>query len=169
MNSEPLLPWYVAGPLIGLTVPILLLLKEKQFGLSSSYRFLGSFIAPKTDYFIGARQNDAWQFVFAIGVLVSPLLYLALKIPVHPDTSDTQSLYGELAATIYDGSNWGYFLLAGLLVGFGARFANGCTAGHCIMGCAQFSKASIVATISFFIGGLFAAHVLIPVILKGVL
>ena len=58
---EEVLPWYIAGPLIGLIVPLLLLLREKQFGISSSYRFIGSKIFKKIDYFnykSGADKNE---------------------------------------------------------------------------------------------------------------
>ncbi|HIC55669.1 MAG TPA: YeeE/YedE family protein, partial [Gemmatimonadetes bacterium] len=57
-------------------------------------------------------------------------------------------------------------LLGGFLVGFGARYANGCTSGHAISGLANLQASSLVAVIGFFIGGLISAHVLIPWLLE---
>ncbi|MFN5147621.1 MAG: YeeE/YedE family protein, partial [Flavobacteriia bacterium] len=67
--SQPL-PWFIAGPLIGLIVPALLILREKQFGISSSYRFLGAVILPKLNYFSYNKDQDRWQFQFAIGLIL---------------------------------------------------------------------------------------------------
>ena len=56
-------------------------------------------------------------------------------------------------------------VLGGFLVGFGARYANGCTSGHAISGLANLQASSLVAVIGFFVGGLISAHVLLPLIL----
>ena len=74
MKNEPL-AWYIAGPLIGLIVPLLLLLKEKQFGISSTYRFLISSFTKKIGYFNYNREQDAWQVYFAIGLVLTGLFY----------------------------------------------------------------------------------------------
>ena len=58
-------------------------------------------------------------------------------------------------------------LVGGFLVGFGTRYANGCTSGHAISGLASFRMASFVAVIGFFIGGLLTTHVLLPALLGG--
>jgi uncharacterized membrane protein YedE/YeeE len=65
---------------------------------------------------------------------------------------------------IYDVKNGLQFFLGGILVGFGARYANGCSAGHCIMGVSQFATSSILATVSFFIGGLIGSFFINPLI-----
>ena len=53
----------------------------------------------------------------------------------------------------------------GFLIGFGARWANGCTSGHAIMGLSEGQRASLIATLAFFAGGLLATHVLWPLLL----
>jgi hypothetical protein len=68
--NEPL-PWYVAGPLLGLMVPLLLILKEKQFGISSSYQYLLSLLSTRISYFNYDRRQDQWQVFFAIGLILS--------------------------------------------------------------------------------------------------
>lgn len=155
------LPWYIAGPLIGLIVPVLLIVRRKQFGISSSFRVMGSWIFPRMEYFRGAKEKDLWQVHFVLGIaLVSLLFFYFTGIP-HPEKQVT-SVYSTRAESIYDLASWPIFLLGGLLVGFGARYADGCTAGHCIMGNAQFSKASFLTTLAFFGGGLLATYFLLP-------
>lgn len=159
------LPWFVAGPLIGLIVPVLILLREKQFGVSSSYRFLGGVFFPKWSYFNYPKEQDRWQLQFAIGLLIAGISAAFLyddRVVLSADAAN----YERIAATVYEWKNWPQFLLGGFLVGFGARYANGCTAGHCIMGMAQLSAASFVATCSFFIGGLIASNWIIELIFK---
>jgi uncharacterized membrane protein YedE/YeeE len=55
-------------------------------------------------------------------------------------------------------------LLGGFLVGFGARYANGCTSGHAISGLSNLQLSSLVVVIGFFIGGLVSAHLLLPIV-----
>ena len=55
-------------------------------------------------------------------------------------------------------------VVGGFLVGFGTRYGNGCTSGHAIMGLALLSPTSLIATICFFAGGVFATFVLFPLI-----
>ena len=158
------LPWYIGGPLIGLMVPLLLILREKQLGVSSSFRFIGSYFFPKLNYFKYNRMKDAWQLQFALGIFLSALVVILLGIIMEPQI-DLTSEYGVQASSIYELENWMLFLVGGLAVGFGARYANGCTAGHCIMGMAQFTKNSLVTTIAFFVGGVFVTHIVLPFIL----
>ncbi len=159
MNS-PFLPWYVAGPLIGLMVPTLLILREKQFGLSSSYRALLSRIFKKIPYFNYDYKLDNFQVQLIIGIFLSGL---TAHFILPNESPENLSDYGKIASTIYTVKNALFFLLSGILVGFGARYANGCTAGHCIMGVSQMSRASIISTICFFIGGLISSYLLIPI------
>lgn len=156
------LAWYIAGPLIGLIVPLLLILKEKQFGISSSYRYLGSKLFKKVNYFNYKSESDAWQFQFAIGLILAGIIIPQL-IDVEVITSlEANTSYGLIFEKIYSSQNILYFFLGGIFVGFGSRYANGCTAGHCIMGVSQFSVSSIVSTVCFFIGGLFVSYIVIP-------
>jgi hypothetical protein len=162
MTNEPL-AWYIAGPLIGLIVPILLILKEKQFGVSSSYRYILSGITKKPSYFNYHRAQDAWQVYFAIGLILTGIIYNLNGYDMNALKTSVGSVkFDALTSGFYDLSNWAIFLFGGVLIGFGSRYSNGCTAGHCIMGMSQLSKTSFLATIGFFIGGLIATYFIIP-------
>ena len=147
-------PWYVAGPLIGLTVPLLLLLVGKPFGISSSFRHLGSLCSPRTDVAY-LKDNDwrgeSWNLLFATGILIGG--FVAVRFlstgPVSLLPEHYQSWTGALR-----------LLVGGLLVGFGTRYADGCTSGHSIMGIANLNGPSLVATGCFFAGGLLVVWLL---------
>ena len=148
-------PWYVAGPLIGLVVPLLLLLVGKSFGVSSSFRHLCSICLPgsKLDYL---RSNDwraeSWNFVFAAGVIVGAGIAVFF-LSAAPVELLPQSYNNRMGAIL--------LLVGGILVGFGTRYADGCTSGHSIMGMSSLNWPSLVATISFFAGGLFVVHIIL--------
>lgn len=157
---EPL-AWYIAGPLIGITVPVLLVLSEKQLGVSSSFRALGAFILPKVEYFNYDRRKDVWQFYFVLGILTASLiLFNFTEIGLPPEKNAS----GQDFFQAYDVAYLPAFLIGAIFIGFGARYANGCTAGHCIMGNSQFAKSSILTTVFFFVGGLVATHFIVPFI-----
>ena len=155
------LPWYIAGPLIGAMVPLLLFTREKQLGLSSSYRYLGSFVLPKNSYFNYQRINDAWQIQFVIGIVCAAIAIFQLDLfspePIEFNEGDVLNL-----PNVYSVENWLVFAIGGVLIGFGARYAGGCTAGHCIMGNSILSVASIISTCMFFAGGLIVSHFVLP-------
>lgn len=158
---ETPLAWYIAGPLLGLMVPLLLILREKQFGISSSYRYLWSLALPGINYFNYDKKQDQWQFNFALGLILSGLLATQfIDLAVSEFTYD----YQKIAHSVYELDKAWIYLVGGIFVGFGARYANGCTAGHCIMGVSQFAKSSILATVAFFIGGLIATYFINPFI-----
>jgi uncharacterized membrane protein YedE/YeeE len=145
-------------------VPLLLFLREKPLGISSSYRFVGSLTFPKIPYFNYKRSDDVHQVQFAVGLILSGLAASfvcgdCVSLPANP-----QKEYEIVSTTIYDLKNAIQFFVGGILVGFGARYANGCTAGHCIMGVSQFATSSILATVAFFIGGLLASYFINPFI-----
>ena len=163
---NPILPWYVAGPLIGLIVPLLLLLREKQFGISSSYRYVLSGPFKRVSYFNYDAKKDSWQLHFCIGLIVSGLVVTYFIPSWKPEGRALEggSTWQEIAVSVYEWKNCIQFFIGGLLVGFGARYANGCTAGHCIMGVSQWATSSLVATVSFFVGGWLASNFLIELI-----
>lgn len=159
--KEPL-AWYIAGPLIGLVVPILLILTEKQFGISSNYRYILSRFIKKPSYFNYNSTIDGWQFSFAIGLIIVGVIYHLSGYEINA-ISKLDKIDTYIATTeFYDLKNWSIFFFGGILIGFGARWSNGCTAGHCIMGMSQLSKSSFIATIAFFIGGLIATYFILP-------
>ena len=145
-------PWYVSGPLIGLTLPALLLLSGKTFGISSSFRHLCSICwsGSRLEYL---RENDwrseSWNLVFVAGILLGAAaaaqLLSSSRFPLLPE--QYHSLDG--AARL---------LIGGLLIGFGTRYADGCTSGHSITGISNLKWPSLVATISFFVGGLIMTY-----------
>lgn len=177
-------PWYIAGPLIGLTVPALLILGNKPFGISSSLRHVCAACIPaKIPFFHYDWKKEAWNlfFVFGIflgGILATVLLANPQPIEVNPALADELAGYG---ITNYnslipeDVMNWhslltprGFLLIVvgGFLVGFGTRYAGGCTSGHAIMGLSNLQWPSLVATICFMIGGFVMANLILPYILS---
>lgn len=141
-------PWYIAGPLIGLSVPLLLILSGKSLGISSSFRHLCSLASPKSrlPYL---KNNDvrkeSWNLIFVAGVLLGGFIaanFLSTQPPqfLPPEFA---SLEGVIK-----------LFVGGILVGFGTRYADGCTSGHTIMGLSNLRLPSLIASISFFIGGL---------------
>ena len=166
MKNEPL-AWYIAGPLIGLMVPLLLILKEKQFGVSSTYRYLISLVIKKPKYFNYSNTQDAWQIYFSIGLVITGLIYNLNNYDMNIlNTIGSNSDFQVPTISFYSLNNWALFLFGGVLIGFGSRYSNGCTAGHCIMGLSQFAPSSLIATIGFFIGGLIMAYILNPILLN---
>ncbi len=141
-------PWYVAGPLIGLTVPLLLFLSGKSLGISSSFRHYCSILLPRSTLEYIRENNwraESWNLVFVGGVIVGAFVaanFLSAENPVF------------LPEQYYSGSGIAKLLIGGVLVGFGTRYASGCTSGHTIMGLSNLQWPSLVASICFFIGGL---------------
>ena len=150
-------PWWVVGPLLGLMVPGLALLAGKSFGISGSFRDLAAICAPRTKlpYLQHNWRRNMWKVFLAGGVVIGGFVgnYLLSYEPVAflPD------LY----------FSWKGILLlvgGGIMVGFGTRYANGCTSGHSILGMATFQLTSLIATICFFIGGLIMTWLIMPLL-----
>lgn len=177
-------PWYVAGPLIGLTVPALLLLGNKVFGVSSNLRHLCAMlpVSRRVSFFNYNWRESRWNLVFALGIVLGGFVggvLLANPEPVRVAVS-TQRDLAALGVTV-DGTlapsalfSWhslltwqGFVLLVGggFLVGFGTRYASGCTSGHAISGLSNLQLPSLVAVVGFFIGGLISTHLLLPLLL----
>lgn len=176
-------PWYVAGPLIGLTVPILLLIGNKSFGISSSLRHICAACMPANiPFFRYDWKKEAWNLFFVAGIFLGAVI--ATLLLSNPDpVKVAPALQSELATYgIHDYSNlvpvdlfsWpalatvrGLLLMVGggFLVGFGTRYAGGCTSGHAIMGLSTLQWPSLVATCCFMIGGFVMANLILPYIL----
>ncbi len=177
-------PWYVAGPLIGLTVPILLLLGNKSFGISSSLRHVCAACLPaKIPFFQYNWKKEIWNLFFVFGVLAGG--FIAIQFLANPEPVKVYSgLASELSTygiSDYSGIvpadlfNWpalltvkGFFMMVvgGFLVGFGTRYAGGCTSGHAIMGLSNLQWPSLVATCCFMAGGFIMANLILPAILN---
>ncbi|CAL1518391.1 YeeE/YedE thiosulfate transporter family protein [Chitinophaga sp. MM2321] len=176
--------WSVAGLLIGLVVPLLLILGNKVFGLSSSLRHICAACFPADiSFFKYDWKKESWNLVFAGGILIGgfiagSLLYDPNDVQVAAATQARLSSYGIhdysalLPPEIFNWANlftWKgliFFVIGGFLVGFGTRYAGGCTSGHSIMGLSNLQWPSLIATICFMAGGIFSANVIIPYIFK---
>jgi len=175
-------PWYITGPMIGLMVPTLLLLGNKPFGLSSSLKHICAMCAPvKVDFFDYDWKNESWNLVLVFGIFLGGFIagnYLNPTVEISSvtvkdlGTMGVNGLDGILPADIFSWNNLlsadGFILIVigGFLVGFGTRYADGCTSGHAIMGLSIMNWSSLIAVIGFFVGGLVMTHLLLPLILK---
>jgi uncharacterized membrane protein YedE/YeeE len=176
-------PWYVAGPLIGLTVPVLLLLGNKSFGISSSLRHICAACLPANiPYFSYNWKNEIWNLFFAAGIVAGA--FMAWHVfhheagAVDPRLIEELNGYGISARHGFlpeDVFNWqqlfsfrGLIMIVGggFLIGFGTRYADGCTSGHSIMGLSNLQWPSLVATVCFMIGGLLMSNFILPFILQ---
>lgn len=177
-------PWYVAGPLIGLTVPTLLIIGNKSFGISSSFRHVCAACVPaNVPFFKYDWKKEIWNLFFVLGIFLGGII--ASQLLSNPESIQlNEKLVTELkdyGLSNIDGLlpnewfNWsalatgkGLFLMVfgGFLVGFGTRYAGGCTSGHAIMGLSTLQWPSLIATICFMIGGIVMANWILPFILK---
>ncbi len=139
--------WYIAGPLIGLFVPLMFIISNKKFGISSALVHICTIVLPKEKIkkFQYNWSEDSWKFYFVIGIVIGAFLanYFLSSQPKN-----------FLPASDYSISGFMKLFIGGILVGFGTRYANGCTSGHSITGLSLLQSSSLKATISFFIGGL---------------
>lgn len=177
-------PWYVAGPLIGLTIPALLIAGNKPFGISSSLRHICAACFPANiTFFKYDWKKESWNLFFVAGIAIGGFLaahFLSTGAPVqiNPDTTATlrslgvQQFDGLMPADIFNWANLArpagliFFILGGFLVGFGTRYAGGCTSGHAIMGLSNLQWPSLVATVCFMAGGFAMTHLFLPYLLK---
>ncbi|MDG3581215.1 YeeE/YedE family protein [Galbibacter pacificus] len=176
-------PWYVSGPLIAL-VMFVLLLTGKQFGMSSNLRTLCSIggAGRVSGFFKFDWKKQGWNLLVVLGAVIGGFLasrYMSDNtVKINPDLAGQLSreyhiesagkayLPAELFSTeqLDDPFTIGLLLLGGFLVGFGSRYAGGCTSGHAISGLSNLQVPSLIAVIGFFIGGLVMVHILYPLI-----
>ncbi len=173
-------PWYVSGPFI-FAVMALLVLLGKRFGVSSNLESLCSLAGAGrfVDFFRFPVSKRAWNLAFVLGAVTGGLLTHILGaderlIPISPKTIDAVTAWGftvapgfgppELMSWAALGSlkTWVLLGVGGFCVGFGTRWAAGCTSGHGISGMSDLQVGSFIATASFFAGGLLMVHFLFP-------
>jgi uncharacterized membrane protein YedE/YeeE len=177
-------PWYIAGPLIGLTVPALLILGNKSFGISSSLRHICAACFPANiPFFKYDWKKEAWNLFFVTGILAGSVLATTFlnannAIVIHENLRTELSGYGVteinslMPEQLFNFSNLftaqGFLLMiaGGFLVGFGTRYAGGCTSGHSIMGLSTLEWPSLIATCCFMAGGFIMANLILPYILR---
>lgn len=177
-------PWYVSGIVAGLIVPALLILGNKHFGISANFRHICAACIPgKLSFFKYDWKRERWNLFFVAGTLLGAAftsLFLSSAAPIQVDgrlvselgmygVSDYNHLVPEQLFSLEQLFKPRGFLLmvvGGFLVGFGSRYAGGCTSGHTIMGLSTRQLPSLVATICFMLGGLIMANFILPHILS---
>jgi len=176
-------PWYISGPIIAL-IMFLLLLMGKNFGMSSNLRTLCTICGAgnKTSFFKFDWKEQKWNLIVVLGAIIggfigAHLLSGETAVAINPATvTELKSLgfssagKAYLPAELFDLNALSNFkslsilTIGGLLVGFGARYAGGCTSGHAISGLSDLQLPSLIAVVGFFIGGLIMIHFLFPLI-----
>ena len=177
-------PWYVSGPAIVLVMG-LLLLAGKTFGVSDTLRTTCAIggAGKVSEFFKIDWKSQLWNIVFVLGAILGGLIASTIlqqpeAIALSPNTVDKlQGLgiqyAGEdfLPEQIFSWEGFmtvrGFIMMVvgGFLIGFGARYAGGCTSGHAITGLSNLQLPSLIAVIGFFIGGLIMTYFILPSIL----
>jgi len=176
--------WSVAGVLIGLTVPVLLLIGNKSFGLSSNLSHICAACFPANiPFFKYDWKKEIWNLFFVGGIIIGAFIAaFVLKNPnslaVNPALTQDLAPYGIqtenaglLPTEIFSMESlltlrgFIFMVVGGFLVGFGTRYAGGCTSGHSIMGLSTLQISSLIATICFMVGGFLATYFILPLIL----
>ena len=156
-------PWWIGGIAIGAMVPLLLFLANRQFGVSSTLRHICAACLPSgPSFFRYEWRKDAWNLFLVAGVVIGGGLAQRYLI-ASPEAPMPLELFSFEALRTPRGLL--FMVGGGFLVGFGSRWANGCTSGHAIMGLSLRRPASLVAVIGFFIGGLFVSWFVLPKVL----
>ncbi|MET6990047.1 YeeE/YedE family protein [Sediminicola arcticus] len=176
-------PWYVSGPLIAL-IMLLLIYFGKTFGMSSNLRTLCTIggAGKYSDFFRFDWKAQRWNLTVVLGAIIGGFIAAEFLSDnsVIALSSETISDLGEfgfnnigetlLPAEIYNWENvlsikgLSILIVGGFLVGFGTRYAGGCTSGHAITGLSNLQLPSLIAVIGFFIGGLIMTHFILPLI-----
>ena len=176
-------PWYASGPLIALVL-FLFFYFGKNFGVSSNLETLCTIAGAGkiSDYFKTDWKERDWALIFLIGLIIGGYIatnYLSIssKIDLNPKTIEDLANIGFNNAgasyvpeeifsldAIFSLKGFLILIISGILIGFGTRYANGCTSGHAITGLSSFQLPSLIAVIGFFIGGLLMTWILFPLI-----
>lgn len=176
-------PWYVAGPLIGL-IMLSLIYFGKVFGMSTNLRSLCSMAGAGkyVPFFQFDWRAQRWNFAVVIGAMIGGFVAVHFmsdpsNVAINPETiSELQKLgidppFGRLLPEnifgneAFDSPKMIFILtIGGVLIGFGSRYAGGCTSGHAISGLSNLQVPSLKAVVGFFIGGLIMAWFLLPLI-----
>lgn len=179
-------PWYVAGPLIGLTVPALLILGNKSFGISSSMKHICAACLPaKIPFFNYNWKKETWNLIFVLGAVLGGYIAISLladpnELVVKPSLLEDLAKYGVVVdahpgllpsdlfswPALFTLRGFIMIVIGGFMVGFGTRYAGGCTSGHSIMGLSNLQWPSLVATCCFMVGGIIMTNFILPYILS---
>lgn len=175
-------PWYVSGPLISF-IMILLLWAGGQFGVSSTLRSVCAIggAGKRIKFFDFDWKSQIWNLVFVGGAVIGGFIAQTWLTNPNPMIL-AEATIADLAelGIEFDGEllpmqlfSWSalstvkgllVIVVGGFLVGFGTRYAGGCTSGHAISGLSNLQVPSLIAVIGFFIGGLIMTFLLFPLI-----
>lgn len=176
-------PWYICGPLIAIIMFVLIYF-GKTFGMSSNLRTLCAIggAGKKVAFFNFDWKAQRWNLMVVLGAIIGGFIaHILLSNPtnmdINPETVTQLNALGFenvgqslIPAELY---SWeavlsvkglAILIIGGFLVGFGTRYAGGCTSGHAITGLSSLQLPSLIAVIGFFIGGLIMIHLLFPLI-----
>ena len=176
-------PWYVSGFLIGM-VMLGLTYFGKSFGMSSNLRTLCTIVGGDkcADFFRFDWKGQIWNLTVVLGAMIGGFVAVhymhdASNVTLNPNTIEQLALLnidapnGKIAPNALFGNQVFQspkmifiLLIGGILIGFGSRYAGGCTSGHAISGLSNLQLPSLKAVIGFFVGGLITAHFLLPLI-----
>lgn len=176
-------PWYISGPLIAIIMATLVLF-GKTFGMSSNLRTLCSIggAGKYADFFKLDWKSQRWNLIVLIGAVIGGFIAVTFlsdnsNIALNPQTiSDLDELgFQEVGSSLLPPEIYSWdsilnikaliiMIVAGFMVGFGTRYAGGCTSGHAITGLSNLQLPSLIAVIGFFIGGLLMTHFILPLI-----
>ena len=175
-------PWFISGPMIAL-VMFLLLWAGENFGVSSTLRTICSISGASnhSSYFDFDWKSQTWNIIFITGSVIGGFVastyfqnpesllistntindLAELGINFNSDIVPTELFNWDSVSTL---KGFLIMLFGGFLVGFGARWAGGCTSGHAISGLSNLQVPSLIAVIGFFIGGLIMTFIIFPLI-----
>jgi len=176
-------PWYSSGVMIAF-IMFLLLKVGKSFGMSSNLKTLCTICGAgnKVSFFNFDWKENKWSLIVVLGAIIggfiaSKFLTQNFAVDINAATIENLNTLGFKSAgkaylpielysnkVFYDVKGLLLLAIGGLLVGFGARYANGCTSGHAISGLSNLQLPSLIAVIGFFIGGLVMVYVIFPLI-----
>lgn len=178
-------PWYLSGLLIGLIVPLLLVLSNRYFAVSGNLRHLCAMLFGRTSSVLRYEwwKTGGWNLLFFAGIaiggyLANTGLHVVGPVPISSATAtDLAKLgisheSGLMPTSLFSWTHVltvpGFILMivGGFLVGFGSRWAGGCTSGHGISGLSNLELPSLIAVCSFFAGGIIATFALLPLVLR---
>ncbi|MGH2664300.1 YeeE/YedE family protein [Flavobacterium sp.] len=175
--------WSISGFLIGM-VMLMLIYFGKTFGMSSNMRSLCSMtgVGKYVPFFNWDWKSQRWNLAVVFGAMLGGFVAVhflsdSSNVAINPNTSALLSTFGIEApnGSLAPKSMFGteafqspkmifILLIGGILIGFGSRYAGGCTSGHAISGLSNLQLPSLKAVIGFFVGGLIMAHFIFPLL-----
>ncbi|GAB2536882.1 YeeE/YedE family protein [Rufibacter soli] len=175
-------PWYTSGAVIAF-VMVLLLFFGKSFGFSSNLRIICTACGAgkHVKFFDFNWKSQVWNLLFLVGAIIGGFIsaeFLSTGEAVQISQATIQDLQ-QLGISqpkgiqpteifsleaLFTVKGFLVLLLGGFMVGFGSRYAGGCTSGHAISGLSNLQWPSLIAVVGFFLGGLITTFILLPLL-----